>query len=245
MKNFIVGGLSMSILKEIRIDSKKRYLVISKSPTFLLNARRTIEKSLNISDVYDTKSAKNSMTFNTIIFKDGGFIKFVLYDEVQLICSYYDVVLADDSLYASHYIDIRKECLMAQIYCIDSDISIELEDVKPDIYEVIDRKYDVKLGSDYGECPVCKAVIREVDETCPICKAKLNWIINKDIILERCKLFYDDKEGDIKAICGNDIIYDIYYNLTCAFTYEELEKMSEKEVLDLVKLASVITGNTY
>lgn len=235
----------MSILKEIKIDKRKRYLVISKSPSFLLNARKLIEESLNIEDVQETKSDKNANTFNSIIFKDGGFIKFLLYDSKDIAVCLYDIVLVDDALYASNYIDIRKSCILADIYCIDSDIAIEFKDSKPSVYEVLDRRYDVRLGSDYGECPVCKALVREVDEKCPICNAKLNWTINKDIILERCKLFYNDKEDDIKMICGSDIVYDIYYNLTCAFTYEELEKMTELEVLNLAKLASVITGNTY
>ncbi len=219
----------MPNLNDIKIRTDKKYLVISKSTDFLSSAKRHIEEILNTSDVSDNKSLKNSMVFTSIIFKDGGFIKFSLYDKDTLSVCSYDVLLVDTMLYATEFIDINRFCIMSDIVCVDIESNAAIDVIMKEEGKIKNRQYDSTTYSDYGECPYCDFLVREIDKVCPRCGNPLDWHYTKEIILNRCKYHVLHTDNNI---CNT------YGMLLRVFSVHDLMAMSEKEITDVYKFGT-------
>lgn len=240
----------MEKLKTMRIRSYKKYLILSKSSSFLEKARKILENKLNISDIYETKRHKNSMTFDTIILKNGGFIKFFLYNNNLMKCAY-DVVLVDSALYAAEYSTIRSNCLFADIIAVvESD---NLEDIEPQFIKieyvhnkVMNRKFSPKNFCDYGDCPECGTIVYGYDKVCPMCDVELDWTLSKDDIIALCLQYgdFDDSLG-VNLMHCNENWYNRYYCILHTFGLDRLKEMSEDELKDLLTLTDNITQGLY
>jgi hypothetical protein len=77
---------------------------------------------------------------------------------------------------------------------------------------------------DYGNCPYCGLLVREIDNTCPGCGEILDWAYTKDIILKRCKYHLDHPDGHV---CNT------YSMMLKAFDFGELMIMPENEVVNI------------
>ena len=240
-------------MKDILIKPDKRYLVLSSSTDFLEKMRQIIYAKLNIGDVYDTKSHKNSMIFETIILKDGGFIKFFLYNNKNLSTCTYDIVLVDSILYSEEYSLIRSRCLMANIIAIIDSVNADIDDIlhyiditPPTGVKIKHRKFSHKNYSDYGECEHCGKIVYGYDDICPSCGSELDWHMGKDEIIDTCIKYggYNDELGTNMMHCDENW-YNPYYCLMQTFSMKELKDMEDKEINDLLKLAKKITTGLY
>lgn len=238
-------------IKDLAIHTNRKYLVISKSTSFLEKLKTVIYNKLNISDIYDTKRHKNHMSFETIILKKGGFIKFFLYTNNNLMKCTYDTVIIDSTLYATEYSNIRSKCLMANILVVsESDEMPEsLLTYKEEVIEnntVVERSFDEKNLSDYGKCPKCNTIVYMYDKLCPGCRSELDWTLNKDDIIRLCEEY-----GEFNNNLGNNIMhcsenwYNRYYCLRTTFGMEKLKAMSEEELNNLLALTDSITQGLY